>query len=105
MSFWEFVTDVGLPLIVVGSGAGIAVSAFTEPPEEFPWPRGWEWAWVVGVWVMVSGEAAFGTDRPWSERAWKGAAALLGAVAFLVAVWRRWWWRRRARGRGGDAAG
>ncbi|WP_422739213.1 hypothetical protein ACN263_08240 [Micromonospora sp. WMMD729] len=105
MSFWEFVTDIGVPLLLVGGAAVIAVGAFTDPPEEFSWPRGWDWAWVVGVWFMASGEAAFGTDRPWWERAWKGAAALLLVVACLVAVWRRWRWRRRARGADGGAAG
>ncbi|MFI7591651.1 hypothetical protein [Micromonospora sp. NPDC049359] len=104
MSPWEFVTDVGVPLFFVVGAAVTAVGAFTDPPQDFSWPRGWEWAWV-GVWVMASGEAAFGTDRPWFERAWKGAVALLVAVAFVVAVWRRWRWRTRARGTDAGAAG
>ncbi|MET8283307.1 hypothetical protein [Micromonospora sp. NPDC005174] len=103
MSFWEFVTRVGVPLIVVVGAAVIAVGAFTDPPETFSWPRGWQWAWV-GLWLMASGEAAFGTERPWSERVWKGAAALLVAVASLVAVWRHQRWRRRAGRTDGDPA-
>ncbi|MGC4852409.1 hypothetical protein ACLQ24_03195 [Micromonospora sp. DT4] len=103
MSFWEFVTRVGVPLIVVVGAAVIAVGAYTDSPDTFSWPRGWQWAWV-GLWVMASGEAAFGTERPFIERAWRGAAALLVAVACVVAVWRHQRWRRRVQRTDGDAA-
>lgn len=96
MPLWEAIWRIGLPLIVVG-GAAVGVSvAFSSPPVEFPRPRGWQWAWV-GLWLMTAGDAAFGNDRPWFERAWKGATALLVAVSIAVAVWRHYRWRWRVR--------
>ncbi|MEU5784899.1 hypothetical protein [Micromonospora lupini] len=101
MSLWEIVSRIGVPLIVVVGTAFLVVGAFTDPPDSFSWPRGWQWAWT-GLWLMAAGEAAFGTERPWFERAWKGAAALLVAVACAVAVWRHRRWRRRAGPTGGE---
>ncbi|MFG1651616.1 hypothetical protein ACGFIE_16980 [Micromonospora sp. NPDC049275] len=95
MSLWEIVSHICVPLMVVGGAAFIVVAAFTSPPDSFSWPRGWQWAWV-GLWLMAAGDAAFGVDRPVFERAWKGAAALLVAVACAIAVWRHRRWRRRA---------
>ncbi|GIG88119.1 hypothetical protein Pen02_30550 [Plantactinospora endophytica] len=72
------------------------VLAFSDPPEQFSRPRGWEWAWV-GPWLITACTAAFGEDRSWFERAWRGAVALLFAVAVVVAVWRHYRWRWQAR--------
>ncbi|MFF3869289.1 hypothetical protein [Micromonospora sp. NPDC001898] len=96
MSLSEAIWRIGVPLIVVvGTAAAVSV-AFFDPPDEFRRPRGWQWAWV-GLWLMMAGEAAFGNDRWWFERAWKGAIALLVAVAVTVAVWRHYRWRKRVR--------
>ncbi|MFC8848579.1 MULTISPECIES: hypothetical protein [unclassified Micromonospora] len=96
MPLWEAIWRIGVPMIVVG-GAAVAVAvAFSEPPWKFSRPRGWQWAWV-GLWLMTAGDAAFGDARSPFERAWKGATALLVAVAVMVAAWRRYRWRRRGR--------
>ncbi|MGN9769013.1 hypothetical protein ACTMS2_28045 [Micromonospora sp. SD12] len=103
MSLWEATSRVGGPLIVV-VGAAVTVSvAFSAPPGTFSRPRGWQWAWV-GLWLMAAGDAAFGNDRSWFERAWKGATALLVAVAVTVAVWRHHRWRKRVRPADGVSA-
>jgi len=96
VSPWESIWRVGLPLIAVAGAAVAVFVAFSDPPEKFSRPRGWQWAWV-GIWLMTAGEAALGDDRSWFERAWKGALALLVAVGVVVAVWRRYRWRRRVR--------
>jgi hypothetical protein len=49
------------------------------------------------VWLLTVGEAAVGDNRWWFERAWKGTAALLVAVAVVAGAWRHYRWRRRAR--------
>ncbi|WP_406083489.1 hypothetical protein OHA01_01670 [Micromonospora zamorensis] len=91
MSLWEAVSRFGPPLLIV-IGASVAVyGASSDSPKHFSRPRGWQWAWV-GLWLMTAGEAAFGDDRPWFERAWKGATALLVAVAVAVAAFRRHRW-------------
>ncbi|MFG1871582.1 hypothetical protein [Micromonospora arborensis] len=96
VSLWEAAWRVGLPLIVV-VGAAVAVSAaLSGPPDKFSRPRGWQWAWV-GLWLMAAGDAAFGDNRSWFERAWKGATALLVAVAVTVAAWRHYRWLKRVR--------
>ncbi|MBF9131674.1 hypothetical protein I0C86_22290 [Plantactinospora sp. S1510] len=94
MSLWEAAWRIGVPLVVVVCAAVAASVAFSGPPDEFSRPRGWQWAWV-GLWLMAAGEAAFGTNRSWFERAWKGAVALFVAVAVTVAVWRHYRWRKR----------
>ncbi|MEV4467781.1 hypothetical protein AB0J51_29670 [Micromonospora echinofusca] len=96
MSLWEATWRVGAPLIVVVGAAAAVYVAFSGPPDRFSRPRGWQWAWV-GLWLMAAGDAAFGSDRWWFERACKGATALLVAVAVVVAVWRRHRWRKRVR--------
>ncbi|MEU9506035.1 hypothetical protein AB0D32_07110 [Micromonospora sp. NPDC048170] len=95
MSLWEAAWRFGVPLIGVLAVAAAVSVAFSDPPDKFSLPRGWQWAWV-GLWLMTAGEAAFGDDRPWFERAWKGAVALLVAVAVTVAAWRHHRWRTRA---------
>ncbi|GAA3778219.1 hypothetical protein GCM10022225_77640 [Plantactinospora mayteni] len=96
VSLWEAIWRIGAPLVVVGSAAVAVSVALSDPPEKFSRPRGWQWAWV-GLWLMTAGEAAFGNERSWFERAWKGATALLFAVAVTGAVWRHYRWRRHAR--------
>ncbi|MCO1593732.1 hypothetical protein M8C17_00955 [Micromonospora sp. RHAY321] len=96
MSLWEVVWRIGLPLIVVVGVAAAVSVAFFDPPDKFSRPRGWQWAWV-GLWLMTAGDAAFGNDRSWFERAWKGAIAVLVAVAVTVALWRHYRWRKRVR--------
>lgn len=51
---------------------------------------------IVFVWLRLAGEAAFGHQRPMSERQWKGAAALLLAAAGASYLWKHY--RRRNRG-------
>jgi len=46
---------------------------------------------------MTAGDAAFGHDIPWFERAWKGTTALLVAVAVIAAAWRHYRWRKHVR--------
>lgn len=96
VSLWDATWRIGVPLVVVGGAAAAGSVAFSAPPDKFPRPRGWQWAWV-GLWLMTAGEAAFGHNRSWFERAWKGATALLVAVAVTVAVWRHYRWRKRVR--------
>lgn len=83
---------IGAPMLVIGGAVVIVFGAITGPPEMFSRPRGWQWAWV-GLWLMAAGEAAFGENRPWIERSWKGAAALLIAMAVAIAVVRRHRWK------------
>ncbi|GAA3773395.1 hypothetical protein [Micromonospora maritima] len=97
MSLWGTVWGVGLPVIVVGGAVAAVCVAASEPPDRFSRPHGWQWAWV-GLWIMTAGDAAFGDDRSSFERGWKGATALLVAVAVAVAVWRHHRWRKRVRG-------
>jgi hypothetical protein len=85
-----------VPLVVVGGAAAAVSVAFSDLPDTFSRPRGWQWAWV-GLWLMTAGDAAFGTDRPWFERAWKGATALLVAVAVAAAARCHYRWRKRVR--------
>ncbi|MDG4811229.1 hypothetical protein O7634_31130 [Micromonospora sp. WMMD1120] len=92
MSLWESVTRIGAPLLMVAGSLVVLFGVFSAPPEKFSRPRGWQWAWM-GLWLMLVGEAAFGDDRQWFERAWKGAVALLVAVAVVVAAVRRHRWR------------
>ncbi|MGW3783703.1 hypothetical protein ACWD5Z_03915 [Micromonospora chokoriensis] len=94
MSPWEIVTHVVVPLLFVVGAGFVLVGVFSDRPESFSRPRGWQWAWV-GLWLMMAGEAAFGEDRPWGERAWKGIAALLIALAVAVAAVRRYRWKAR----------
>ncbi|MFG1777140.1 hypothetical protein ACGFIR_22260 [Micromonospora sp. NPDC049051] len=96
MSLWEAGWRFGFPLVVVVGVAAAVLVALSSPPGEFSRPRGWQWAWV-GLWLMAAGDAAFGDNRSWFERACKGLAALLVAVAVAVAAWRHHRWRRRAR--------
>ncbi|MGS2618806.1 hypothetical protein ACVCAH_30395 [Micromonospora sp. LZ34] len=96
MSLWEALWRIGVPLIVVVCAAAAVSVGFSNPPDKFSRPRGWQWAWV-GLWLMTAGDAAFGDDRSWFERAWKGATALLVAVAVAVAGWRHYRWRKRVR--------
>ncbi|MFY1693182.1 hypothetical protein [Plantactinospora sp. WMMB782] len=94
MSVWQAVWRVGVPLVLVG-GAVVAVwIAFTDRPDRFSRPRGWQWTWLV-LWAMAAGDAAFGEQRAWFERSWKGAIALLFAIAVAVAVCRHYRWRRQ----------
>ncbi|WP_460917016.1 hypothetical protein [Plantactinospora veratri] len=51
---------------------------------------------------MTVGDAAFGADRSWFERAWKGAIALIVAVAVTVAAYRHHRWRKPVTERGGS---
>ncbi|MGW5581818.1 hypothetical protein [Micromonospora chokoriensis] len=92
MSPWEIVADVVMPALLVFWAGFMFVDVFSDPPEKFSRPRGWQWAWV-GMWLMMAGEAAFGDDRPWGERTWKGVVALLVAMAVVVAVVRRHRWK------------
>ncbi|QGN45620.1 hypothetical protein ACN26Y_04650 [Micromonospora sp. WMMD558] len=101
MSLWEIIWRIGQPLLVVCCAATAVSIAVSDPPDKFSRPRGWQWAWL-GVWLLMAGEAAFGDDRPWFERAWKGTAALLVAVAAAVAAWRHYRWRRNSRLAGGS---
>jgi hypothetical protein len=78
--------------------------AFSERPDRFSRPRGWQWIWVL-VWLRTAGEAALGDNRWWFERAWKGSAALLVAVAVVAGAWRRYRWLRRARDEADVATG
>ena len=94
MSLWEAVWRFGVPLIIVAGGIAAVVAASSGPPATFSRPRGWQWAWV-GLWLMAAGDAAFGDNRPVLERSWKGAIALLVAVAVTVAAWRHYRWRQR----------
>lgn len=98
VSFWEAVSRFGVPSLVFVGAAVAASVAFFGSPADFSRPHGWQWAWV-GLWLMMSAEAAFGTERSWFERAWKGATALLVAVACAVAAWRHYRWRRLERTR------
>ncbi|WFF00310.1 hypothetical protein [Micromonospora sp. WMMD964] len=91
---WEVVTRVVMPVLLVVWAGFMFVSVFSDRPETFSRPRGWQWAWV-GLWLMTAGEAAFGDDRPWVERAWKGVVALLLALAVAVAAVRRRRWKAR----------
>ncbi|MEV4619767.1 hypothetical protein AB0J74_13805 [Asanoa sp. NPDC049573] len=94
MSFWEGVWRIGVPVGVVVASGGMVWTAATESPTEPWWPRGWQWLWVL-VWLRAAGEAAFGDNRWWFERAWKGSGALLIFAAVAVGLWRRYRWRRR----------
>ncbi|MDG4840353.1 hypothetical protein O7631_27835 [Micromonospora sp. WMMD967] len=94
MSPWEIALRVGAPLLMVAGAAVVLIGVFSDPPARFSRPRGWQWAWV-GLWLMMAGEAAFGDDRPWGERAWKGVVALLLALAVAVAAVRRHRWKAR----------
>ncbi|HTF07041.1 MAG TPA: hypothetical protein VK659_02590 [Asanoa sp.] len=96
MSFWEAVSLIGPPLVLVAGAAGLVWSAFSDRPDTFSRPRGWQWGWV-GLWLMAAGDAAVGDNRWWFERAWKGCAALLVAAAVAVGAWRHYRWRRRVR--------
>lgn len=96
MSLWDVVGRIGIPLIVVGGAVAAVFVAASEPPDRFSRPHGWQWAWV-GLWLMTAGDAAFGDDRSSFERGWKGATALLVAVAVAVAVWRHRRWRKHVR--------
>ncbi|GGR87041.1 hypothetical protein GCM10010169_34080 [Micromonospora fulviviridis] len=96
MSLWEATWHIGVPLIVVVGAATAVSAAFSNSPDRFSRPRGWQWAWV-GLWLMTAGDAAFGNDRSWFERAWKGTTVLLVAVAVTVAARRHYRWRRRVR--------
>ena len=96
MSPWYAVWHVGMPLILVLWSAMVLSAAFSEPPGTLSRPRGFQWAWAW-VWLMMAGEAAFGEDRSWFERACRGTAALLLAVAVTVDWWRHYQWRRRVR--------
>jgi hypothetical protein len=96
VSFWQVVWRIGLPLVLVVSTAGLVWGAFSDRPDSFKRPRGGQWFWV-GSWLIAAGDAAGGDNRWWFERAWKGSAALLVAVAVVVAASRHYRWRRRAR--------
>jgi hypothetical protein len=96
MSLWEDLWRFGAPVVVVVGAAAAVLVAFRDPPNRFSRPRGWQWAWV-GLWLMTAGDSAFGTNRPWFERAWKGTTALLVAVAVAAAAWRHYRWRKRVR--------
>ncbi len=96
MSLWEAVWRFGGPIVIIVGAASAVAGALSDPPDKFSRPRGWQWAWVM-LWLVTVGDAAFGYDRPWFERAWKGATALLVAVAVTVAAWRHYRWRRRVR--------
>ncbi|MFE9689612.1 hypothetical protein [Micromonospora sp. NPDC005806] len=96
MSLWEAMSRIGLPLVAVGGAAAAVRVGLSSPPDEFLRPRGWQWTWVA-LWLMTAGDAVFGDNRSWFERAWKGAAALLVAVAVAVAAWRHYRWRQRVR--------
>jgi hypothetical protein len=96
VSLWEVIWRFGVPLIVVVGAAAAVFDALSDPPDKFSRPRGWQWAWV-GLWLMTVGDAAFGSNRWWFERAWKGTTALLVAVAVVAAVWRHYRWRKRVR--------
>ncbi|MEU8606915.1 hypothetical protein AB0C29_02780 [Actinoplanes sp. NPDC048791] len=96
MSLWDLVWRFGIPLVVVGGAAFAVYVGLSDPPDTFSRPRGWQWAWP-GIWLMMAGDAAFGENRWWFERAWKGTTALLFAVAVTAAVWRHHRWRKRVR--------
>jgi multidrug efflux pump subunit AcrA (membrane-fusion protein) len=44
---------------------------------------------IALVWLKLAGEAALGENRPPFERQWKGALAILIAVAFAIHLWNR----------------
>ncbi|MFC6022062.1 hypothetical protein ACFP2T_38605 [Plantactinospora solaniradicis] len=96
MSLWEAIWHIGVPLVAVVAMTVAVFVAFSDPPDKFFRPSGWQWAWV-GLWLMMAGDAAVGSNRSWFERAWKGAVALLVAVAVIVAAWRNYRWRKRVR--------
>jgi hypothetical protein len=96
VSLWEIIWRFGVPLIAVVGAAAAVSGAFSDPPDTFSRPRGWQWAWV-GLWLMMAGDAAVGNDRSWFERVWKGTTALLVAVAVTAAAWRHYRWRKRLR--------
>lgn len=93
---WEAIWRFGAPLAVVLGAAAAVSGAFSDPPDKFSRPHGWQWAWV-GIWLMTAGDAAFGHEISWFERAWKGTTALLVAVAVIAAAWRHYRWRKRVR--------
>ncbi|WP_249998991.1 lipoyl domain-containing protein [Actinoplanes sp. M2I2] len=45
---------------------------------------------AVLIWLKLAGEAALGDQRPVFERQWKGAAAVLLAVAGAILLWKRY---------------
>jgi hypothetical protein len=96
VSFWQAVWRIGLPLLGLASAAGAVWFVFSERPDRFSRPRGWQWIWGL-VRLRTAGEAALGDNRWWFERAWKGTAALLLAVAVVVGAWRHYRWRSRTR--------
>ncbi|GAA3958245.1 hypothetical protein [Actinoplanes auranticolor] len=96
MPLWEEIWRFGAPLVIVLGAAAAVSGAFSDPPDTFSRPHGWQWAWV-GIWLMTVGDAAFGHEISWFERAWKGVTALLFAVAVTAAAWRHYRWRKRVR--------
>ena len=96
VSLWEAIWRFGVPVAVVLGATAAVFGVLSEPPDKFSRPRGLQWTWV-GVWLMTAGDAAFGHDITWFERAWKGTTALLVAVAVAVAAWRHHRWRRQVR--------
>lgn len=92
MSTWDVIWRVVVPIVLVAAMAGTVWFVFTEPPDQFSRPRGWQWAWVA-IWLVTAGDAAFGDSRWWFERTWKACVAVLVAVAVVVAVWRHLRWR------------
>jgi hypothetical protein len=87
------VLDVAVPLLFV-AGAASALLATVRGQFSILHDASRPYLWLLVVyWLMLTGEAAVGENRPAFERAWKGTVAVLLAASFGVDLWRR----RRAR--------
>lgn len=83
---------IGLPVVVVASSGLVLVAALGSREKPAPMSRA-AGVLAVLVWLRFAGEAALGDQRPLLERQWKGAAAVLFAVAAAIHLWRRRSWR------------
>lgn len=86
----------GFPILLVISAAAMVVATLTERMPSKPLFDGARWFFLLFP-LMWAGDALAGTNRPVFERATKGAAAALFAVAVVIDVVRRRRHRRRTR--------